>query len=101
MASKDLVEALEPWRDELVPLLETALGTEPCDTVIETCDWCTSVYRHTVDVLTRMRSEMETTLANHRECDALEALEALMDCNRGSIPDEVWAKAREVVEAAT
>ena len=31
---------------------------------------------------------------------AREALEALMDCNRGSIPDEVWAKAREVVEAA-
>ena len=39
-------------------------------------------------------------LANHRECDALEALRAIMDCDIRSIPDEVWAKAREVVEEA-
>jgi len=39
-------------------------------------------------------------LANHRECDALEALRAIMDCDIRSIPVEVWAEGRRVVEAA-
>ena len=48
-----------------------------------------------VEVIVQARD----ALAN-KECDALRALRDIMDCDIRSIPVEIWAEARRVVEEA-
>ena len=92
MASKDLVEALE------LACAEICAGCR-YDALLVAGD--SGHHKPRIGGFTPCRARVQRkALANHRECDALEALRAIMDCHKNSIPDEVLAEARRVVEAA-
>jgi len=84
-----LMQLTADYLGEFLGAVERGVGAWKCYTAY--VDGRYALIRVLSEQLFQEETENERLLA---------ALEALMDCNRGSIPDEVWAKAREVVEAA-
>ena len=89
---KDLVEALEEIEDHSG--MTILGGADTRSTTQAHQDGAAKAFERAAEVA-------RAALANHRECDALEALRAIMDCHKNSIPVEIWAEGRRVVEAAT